>query len=128
MSKIESEAAVIQYIDDVVHVIYHEQAFFGIEEAKSVSKDRIGFCGGSTYPHLFDIRKVRKMSKEARDFIAQDNELISVSAMLVSSSVVKMIANFFVQVNPPKIRTKAFTDKNQACRWLWHFQDPPFLP
>lgn len=107
----------------IVHVIYHKKDFVGIDEAKIMVKDRLAFCAGKTYPHLFDISRVKKMSKEARDYFANEgNELVSASALLVSSSVVKMIANFFIIVNKPKNMTKTFTNKEQALKWLEQFK------
>lgn len=122
MSTTSSSYMDIVIEDGIVHLTYHKRDFVGLEDAKKMVRDRLEFCAGTSYPHLFDISRIKKMSKEARDYFADEgNDLVSASALLVSSSVVKMIANFFIVVNKPKNPTKTFTDKHQALRWLNKF-------
>ncbi len=39
-------------------------------------------------------------------------------AFLVKSLAVRLVANFFINVTKPKIRTKLFTSEAQALQWL----------
>jgi hypothetical protein len=83
---------------------------------------RLEFMEGKTYPCFFDITQVKQTTKEARDYLAvEGNALISASAILVSSPMLKMMANFFIMVNKPKNPTRMFTDKEEALAWLGQF-------
>jgi hypothetical protein len=85
-------------------------------------QQRKEFIGGKSYPTIFDITQVRHSTKEARDFLANEgNELVSASAILVSSPMLRMMANFFIMVNKPQNPTRMFTDKKSALEWLRQF-------
>jgi hypothetical protein len=47
---------------------------------------------------------------------------VSASAILVSSPMLKMMANFFILVNKPKNPTRMFTSKESAVEWLANFK------
>nr|WP_187262283.1 hypothetical protein [Pontibacter beigongshangensis] len=72
---------------------------------------------------MFDITKVKKSTKEARDFMANEgNEQVTASAILVTSPVLRMMANFYISVNKPKNPSRMFTDKREALEWLAQFK------
>ncbi|MEP1033167.1 hypothetical protein [Ekhidna sp.] len=103
----------------IAHLIYKPLDLLDIDVAKHMVKDRIEFKDGTSYPTLFDIRNVKSTSKDARDYLANEgNELVVASALLVNSSVTKMIGNFFITVSKPKKPTKIFTDESRAIEWL----------
>jgi len=45
-------------------------------------------------------------------------------AFLVKSLAVRLVANFFIQVTKPKVKTRLFTDENLALQWLLQQKDP----
>lgn len=111
-------------VDGVLHLVYDNLDLLNLSDARQIVKERLEFCNGVIYPHLFDISKVKKSSKEARDYMADEgNDLVSASALIVNSSVVKMLANFFITVNKPKSPTKMFTSKDEAISWLSQFKN-----
>lgn len=72
---------------------------------------------GRKYLHLVDIRKVRSVSKEARDRFAKDDARIA-NALLIGSIVSKLIGNFFMGFSKPVYPTKLFTSEEKAIKWL----------
>ena len=94
-----------------------------LEVAKKIVAERLAFKKGVAYPCLFDITKVRQSTKEARDYMADEgNELVLASAILVTSPMLRMMANFFISVNKPKNPTRMFTDMASALEWLAPFK------
>ena len=90
-----------------------------LEIAKHGSDERIKICKGKTYPCIFDISNVNAITKDARDYLANEgNELVSASAILINSPVKKMVANFFISVSRPRNLTRVFTDRESAIKWL----------
>lgn len=97
-----------------------------LEITKHLVSKRIEHSNGVSYPCLFDVSKIKHSTKEARDFLAKEgNELVTASAILVDSAVVKMAANFYVSVNKPVKPTRLFTDKDSALTWLRQFMKTP---
>lgn len=76
--------------------------------------------GDVVYPILVDMRKIRSISKEARDHFAMRDRKPSVVAiaMLVSSPLSRIIGNFFLGLNLPAVPTRMFTDRARAEQWI----------
>lgn len=90
-----------------------------LEVAKIGVQDRVAFCNGQAYPSLFDITPIKKFTKEARDYLANEgNDLVTASAILVNNALLRITVNFFIAVNKPKNPTRIFTDRNEAIHWL----------
>lgn len=106
-----------------MYCIYDEIEEMDITIAETCVKDRLAYIGSYTYPSLFDITKVKQSTKGARDYMANEgNAGVAASAILVSSPMVKMAANFYIKVNKPKNPTRMFTDRNEAVEWLKQFK------
>ncbi len=90
-----------------------------LDIAIATVQDRLAFFRMVAYPCLFDITLVKQTTKEARDYMATEgNQLVLASAMIVSSPMLKMMANFYIMVNKPKNPTRLFTDKESGLDWL----------
>ena len=59
-------------------------------------------------------------SKEASDFMVSTirTERISAEAFCINSSALRVIANFYLQIKRPVIKSKIFDDENLALAWL----------
>ncbi|MGV3504805.1 MAG: hypothetical protein ACO1O1_13940 [Adhaeribacter sp.] len=111
--------------EGIFYMLYHPLDLLELDVAKKIVEDRLALMGGEAYPCLFDITKVRQSSKEARDYMADEgNDLVLASAILVTSPMLKMMANFFIMVNKPKNPTRMFTDRESALEWLAQFKTP----
>jgi len=91
-----------------------------LEQAKENTKYVRELSGDNVYPILVDIRKIRSISKEARDHFAMRGRKPGVTAiaMLVSSPLSRIIGNFFLGLNQPVVPTKMFTDRDMAEQWV----------
>lgn len=99
-----------------------------INVANVTVRDRLIFFENKAYPCLFDITEVKQTTKEARDFMADEgNQLVLASAMVVTSPMLKMMANFYIMVNKPKNPTRLFTDRENAQEWLMQFKNNSFV-
>lgn len=90
-----------------------EHAMENTRKVKAISGDQV-------YPILVDIRKIRSISKQARDHFAMRDRKPGVVAiaMLVSSPLSRIIGNFFLGLNQPSVPTKMFTDREMAEKWI----------
>ena len=123
MKSEDTEYANMHIEDDILYCNYKKIDVLDIDAVKVGVQDRVKFSENVSYPCLFDIRLMGKVTKEARDYLANEgNDLVTASALVVGSSVLKIIANFFITVNKPKNPTRMFTDKESAIKWLQKFK------
>lgn len=84
---------------------------------------RLSFVDGKEYPALADVRNLKSITKEAKDYLAKDDGVKGMVALgiLVGNFVTAMIANLFVNFSRPAVRTRVFSNKAEAIRWLSKF-------
>ncbi len=74
---------------------------------------------------LIDMAAISEISKEARDYFANERtaSIQRVTALLISSPVSRVIGNFFMGLNKPISPTRLFTDPREAIKWLQTYSD-----
>jgi hypothetical protein len=109
--------------DGILHFYYKKIKSLDLEVAKICVKDRLEFTANNDYPCLIDAISIKHFTKDARDYFAKEgNEGIIASAILINSTVIKMMANFYINVNKPLNPTRMFTNKADALQWLSKFK------
>lgn len=80
--------------------------------------------GGRTFPLLVDSRAIKSISKEARDFFSMNNRESNVVAfaIIIDSPLSKIIGNFFMGLNKPRVPARLFTRETEALEWLKEFK------
>lgn len=91
-----------------------------LEHAKRNTGRVHELSGDQVYPILVDIRKIRSISKEARDHFSMRGRKPGVVAiaMLVSSPLSRIIGNFYLGLNQPAVPTRLFSDEKMAIEWI----------
>jgi len=91
-----------------------------IDLVKNFVDLRLEVTGKEHYPLLINMKKTKKIPKEARDFLASEKggERVIAAALLIDSMLTATLANFFLKVNKPVVATKLFTDEEEAIQWL----------
>ena len=81
------------------------------------------FFNGEKFPLLVDIREIKSISAEAREhFSLRGREsVVTAYAMMLSSSVSRMIGNFFLSFYNPAVPVKLFDREEEALVWLKSF-------
>ncbi len=92
-----------------------------------IVRDRIKFQNGKSYPCVADITRLKYGDQSARKYLATDeaNQGIIAGAVLVSSHVMKVLANFYLNINKPNVPAKLFTDRENAISWVSQFKNYP---
>ncbi len=74
---------------------------------------------------LIDMRQTTRVTREAREYYASERtaSIQRASALLVSSPLSTMIANFFMGLNKPLSPTRMFTKPDEAITWLRGYSD-----
>ena len=91
-----------------------------IKEAKENSIAVNSLYEGKTFPLLVDSREIRSISKEARDHFSMNNRESHVIAfaIVIDSPLSKIIGNFFMGLNKPRVPTHLFNSEKDAVKWL----------
>lgn len=93
-------------------------AIWDLALAVEVVQAREEVTNGQTCYALIDGRNVNRMSSDARRYLASKEQGVKAAALLISSPVEKMIANFYLRIANPGVPTRCFTSKAAAVRWL----------
>jgi hypothetical protein len=100
-----------------------------LEDARENSRVVNGLEGPERYPLLIDAREIKSITKEARDhFSLRGRESrVTCFAILIDSPLSRIIGNFFMGLNKPRVPTRLFNDEEQALTWCRNFQHPYHL-
>lgn len=103
-----------------VHTHVRAGSEIQLEDAKENTAMVIAVSGGANYPILVDLRKIKSISKEARDHFSMRGRKPNVTAiaMLVSSPLSRIIGNFFLGLNKPTVPTRMFTSEEEGIAWM----------
>lgn len=105
--------------ENILYANYEEDIVVDFQEAQDMVKERLAFQKGADYPIVIKLNGLKTSSKKARTFMAKEGiKGISAGAFVVNSSVEKVVFNFFLSIEKPKIPTRAFTESDEAVRWI----------
>ena len=93
-----------------------------LENSKAVND----LAGPSTYPLMIDARQITSITKEARDYFSmrgRESRVIAL-AIVIDSPLSRIIGNFFMGLNKPRVPTRLFGDTESAAEWCLNFQIP----
>lgn len=80
-------------------------------------------CENKPYVMLITSGHLAYTTKEARELTASKDfsQLTMARALLTDSIGHKLVANFYLKVNRPHVKTKLFSDRENALMWLRTF-------
>ena len=109
--------------DGILYIECLPSVEYNLATAKCSTDTLRQVAGGKKRPVLIDIRKIKSVSREAREHFTSDyvREIASAIALLVSSPLSKTIANLVLALNNPNYPLRAFNSKTEALEWLQEF-------
>jgi uncharacterized protein (UPF0261 family) len=116
----ENHQLKIEIIDDVLHAHYKAGIKLTLEDAKHLVSERLKLCKGKSYHFMIYDGGVVSMDRDARIYFSSEEGIAGIlSAAFIESSVFsKMLINFFLKITTPKVRSKAFTNLEDAMTWI----------
>jgi hypothetical protein len=103
--------------EQVVRFVWAPGSICTVAQARAGSAT-IRALDKGTVPMLVDMRRMKKLEREARELYKTDKGGVSAMALLVGSPVTKMLANFFMRTDTDTTPTRMFTDESVALNWL----------
>ncbi len=106
--------------DGVVRQDFVEGAYMEVADSREAIAAVRELTGDVPAFLLTDMRHVKGASSEARAFGSTPEMVpyIAAIALLTSSPLTRMIANFFVRFTRPAYPVRMFTDRDEALAWL----------
>lgn len=106
--------------DGVVRTKVKSGADVTLKEAQENSAAVNSFYYGEKFPLLIDARGIRSMTREARSQFSLKGRDSGAKAfaIIIDSSISKVVGNFFMGINKPEVPARLFTDETEALKWL----------
>ena len=130
-----SKLSVIDEIDigPMIYRLYEHRIFHAIVkkgEKVTIEMTKKGYDfldkhGGGRFYNVYEFKSFAEMDPELRTWAADTsgNNYTHADALVISNLAQKIIANFYVKINKPKMPTKIFTSVEQAFEWIMEIQD-----
>lgn len=113
----------------MIYRLYEGRIFHAIiKSGEKISMDMtiIGYeflnkHGGGKFYNLYEFESFAEMDPEVRTWAAETsgNKYTFVDAVVISNFAQKIIANFYIKFNKPKMPTKVFTSTEKALEWIF---------
>ena len=116
---IETKTERIWLEDGIMRCVNKTSESHGIEDAieNVLAADKIS--NGSSYLMIADIRKVKRVSLEARKYYtSKANKNVIACVFLVSSPVSSIIGRVFLGINRPSFPVWLTRTEDEAIKWL----------
>ncbi|MBT1703529.1 DUF7793 family protein [Chryseosolibacter indicus] len=117
---VENEYTKLWIEDGIMFGEYKEDVTIDLTAAQKVVSDRIKLCKNIAYPFLGTTQGLQNLSKEAREYFSTEEgtRFMKKLAIVTTSSIDKMVGNFFLKFNHPAVPTRLFTNQEDALKWL----------
>lgn len=102
--------------DGIGRIVLYPKAEITTDKIKENFASLSKITGGKKTPYLIDLRGIKSLNREAREYLSEEKTVskVSASALLIGSPFSKVIGNFFLGINKPLYPTKMFTSEEKA--------------
>jgi hypothetical protein len=121
INEVELEKAIICLIPPkIIKIQIKENADVDIDDIIKIQEVKFKLLGDNKHFILFITPNTGIMSKEAREFAAGGNvnKNALAKAIVIPNLGMKIISNFFIKINKPKVEHKLFLNEGDALKWL----------
>ncbi len=113
--------------DGVVVVGFKRNLVIVKSVAEEIVIDRLQFIEGKSYPTLADIRIMKSIDKESREYFGAlpAQEGVTAGGVLSDSVFSTFLGNFFLSIeflNKSPLPTRLFTNKERAMEWMKQYR------
>jgi hypothetical protein len=124
MKSINSEKTIVSLIEDnIIHIHLKSNMELDISDTQEILESMRLVSGGKKLPVFIDAGEFASIDDDVRVFSASKagNIYTLADAIAVDNIAQKLIANFYLKNNHPKVPTKIFKNKSDALAWLREF-------
>lgn len=117
---LDTAFAFLSFEDDVLYVKMKEGINLGQVEMEELLKQAVELTSPNKYFAIIDTTNPYDSSFEARNFYAESeySKHRYADAFIVNSLPMRLLVNFFITFNKPKIPSKMFNNPDSAREWI----------
>src|ERR1700758_2121498 len=117
--KIETDYVKIWKEQSILYCVFSDNLEIDLNVAVHCVKERIDFSNNKSYCCLIDMRNLKFITKEAREYLATEgSKYVIAGALVTDSPLSNALANIFLLINKPPVPTKLFSSEKEALIWL----------
>ena len=119
--EIETDSATIKLISpQIVENRIKDNIDVDVKDVLEIKESNLKLTQGRTYGLLVDSGLYTSITNEARNLSASKDfqQFTTAKALLVRSLSQRIIGAFYVKFNKPSIKTKVFSEREEAIEWL----------
>lgn len=124
MKSINSEKTIVSLIEgNMIHIHLKSQMEITLDDTQEILEAMRLVSGGKKLPVFIDAGEFASIDDDVRVFSASKagNIYTLADAIAVDNIAQKLMANFYLKNNEPKVPTKIFKNKSDALAWLREF-------
>ena len=117
---LDTPFAFLSFKDDILLVKMKEGINLGQVEMQALLKQAVELTAPNKYFAIIDTTSLFDSSPEARNFYAESDYAKHryADAFIVNSLPMRLLVNFFIAFNKPKIPSKMFNNEENALNWI----------
>ncbi len=124
MKKVELEKLTIELIaENIILITLKDHVSIEEEDILAVKNHNLKLTEGKEYAIILETGDFTDVSQEARVAMASDKVEANrmATALIIDKFAQKLIGNFFLRVNKPKVPTKIFSNQKDGLTWVKRF-------
>lgn len=104
----------------IIENIIFSEVLIDTEMVLKLKKENMLISGEKPYCVLVNVGEHSEATNEARELVASAEfvQITIAKAIMINSLPHRLMGNFYLKINKPKIKTRLFTDRAQAIEWL----------
>ena len=120
---LETPTAKYWLIENIIYGIINKNAEQTLNDAMYNTRMVKETLKGKISPVLIDIRLMKSISAEAREYYSGEDvaHVHNACAIVIGNPISRIIGNFFIGLNKPGMPTRLFTTEKKAFQWLRRF-------
>lgn len=120
MKNLDTPVASLILDNNILYVKMKEGINLDRPEMEALLKQAIELTQPDKYYAIIDTRAQYDSTVEARNFYAESDysKYRYADAFIVNSLPMRLLVNFFITFNKPKIPSKMFNTKEEALKWI----------
>ena len=124
MSAINLKKSIVSLLENnIIHIHLKSHQEIELTDAQDVLEAMGILSEGKKLPVFIDVGEFVNIDEDVRTFSASKagNIYTIADAIAVDNIAQKLLGNFYLKNDDPKVPTKIFTNKNDALAWLKEF-------
>lgn len=117
---IHNKVSFIKLKDNLIENIVKKDSEIDVEDVVQIKKMNLALAEDKPYCVMFIPHEFSSLTNDAREYIATPKiaDKTIALAIVTSNFPQRIVANFYLAINKPIVKTKLFSTRDKALEWL----------